>query len=609
MQDKLKKQEELLKTEKEKYQKDLKDKENKLNIKEEEIKKLKSKSNDNIFKTKTFNDANVQSQGIKSNSASLEGQESVISNILSEYLFRLNNSQYYISVFDLLNKTLIHYEKLRYFNNLDSKWQEPLDSLYNFYLCLKSYLHINQENTKLNDFLFQKSFKFSEMGKDDIEIIKIINSIKLGPNINILVLYHKKKEIFLKKVGETFDILKQKILTEKTKKDFKKKTISMIDINERQKINEPKLELDINFDEIINQDYMFAKYLSYNSFSKLNELSIHISNVPLFLLYTLLVNCPDLIDLKIYFITDKSRQTNNKNIDNLNDICPMIINYLKNLESFALIDFPIKTNKLKDLVEILKNSKIKKLSLQNCFQKKDNISPLIPYHTSQTNTLTAIDLSNHNYNILSSLGNTLLNYDVNKKLTSINFSNCKLTDEDINYISNYIVASPSLLFCDISKNILSTKSCSQFGYCIPKSTSLETLKMCECGISPESLLFLFNAKGSKCLKNLYLNGNDFGDIGLVSVSAFIKSSPLLECIEVKKCKGTDMGFITLVNSIRILPNSKLNSVNYQENNITQIALGILKGSNEIFKNKGIVFKLNKIDGETENAGIDCAVFS
>ena len=133
--------------------------------------------------------------------------------------------------------------------------------------------------------------------------------------------------------------------------------------------------------------------------------------------------------------------------------------------------------------------------------------------------------------------------------------------------------------------------------------------MCECGISPESLLFLFNAKGSKCLKNLYLNGNDFGDIGLVSVSAFIKSSPLLECIEVKKCKGTDMGFITLVNSIRILPNSKLNSVNYQENNITQIALGILKGSNEIFKNKGIVFKLNKIEGETESAGIDCAVFA
>ena len=69
-----------------------------------------------------------------------------------------------------------------------------------------------------------------------------------------------------------------------------------------------------------------------------------------------------------------------------------------------------------------------------------------------------------------------------------------------------------------------------------------------------------------------------------------------------------MGFITLVNSIRIITNSKLKMVNYQENNITQIALGILKGSNEIFKSKGIVFILNKIEGEN-NASIDCAVFS
>ena len=69
-----------------------------------------------------------------------------------------------------------------------------------------------------------------------------------------------------------------------------------------------------------------------------------------------------------------------------------------------------------------------------------------------------------------------------------------------------------------------------------------------------------------------------------------------------------MGFITLVNSIRILPLTKLRSVNYQENNITQTSLGILKGVNLIFKNKGIVFKINKIEGESY-VGIDCAVFS
>jgi hypothetical protein len=284
----------------------------------------------------------------------------------------------------------------------------------------------------------------------------------------------------------------------------------------------------------------------------------------------------------------------------------MIVNYLKKLESFSLVDLPLKNSTIKKISELLKISNIKKLSFVNCFQKKEDISPLIPYFSS--NIITSIDLSNHNFNILSSLKNSILNYDLNKKLTSINFSNCKLTDEDIISISNYIVASPSLLFCDISKNILSTKACSQFGYCISKTTSLETLKMSECSINPESLLFLFNGKGSKSLKYVNLNENDFGDIGLVSVSAFIKNAPNLEKIEVKKCKGTDMGIVTLVNSIKIINNSKLKCINYQGNNITQIALAVLKNSNELFKKKGIFFVLNRIEGETEN-NIDCIKFS
>ena len=93
---------------------------------------------------------------------------------------------------------------------------------------------------------------------------------------------------------------------------------------------------------------------------------------------------------------------------NLNEINSMIIYYLNNLESFSLVDFPIKNNKLKDLVESLKISKIKKLSLINCFQKKDNLIPLIQYITSQNTSVIEIDLSNHTFGILSSLDNTLL---------------------------------------------------------------------------------------------------------------------------------------------------------------------------------------------------------
>ena len=76
--------------------------------------------------------------------------------------------------------------------------------------------------------------------------------------------------------------------------------------------------------------------------------------------------------------------------------------------------------------------------------------------------------------------------------------------------------------CNIGKNPLTALSCSTFAYCLQKTKSLEELFMNECNINGESLLFLFNAKGSKCLKNIHLNGNNFGDIGLVSLSAFIK---------------------------------------------------------------------------------------
>ena len=69
-----------------------------------------------------------------------------------------------------------------------------------------------------------------------------------------------------------------------------------------------------------------------------------------------------------------------------------------------------------------------------------------------------------------------------------------------------------------------------------------------------------------------------------------------------------MGFTTLINTIKILQNIKLKSINYQGNNITPISLGILRGSNEILKSKGIIFILNKIEGE-DISNINCAKFA
>ena len=176
-----------------------------------------------------------------------------------------------------------------------------------------------------------------------------------------------------------------------------------------------------------------------------------------------------------------------------------------------MINVSLSSNKLSLFVESLKNSKIKKLTLRNCFQKKEDINLIIPYFSQ--NILSEIDLSNHNFHIPSILNNTLLNYNLNNKLTSIIFNDCQLNEDDIKSITNYIVSSTSLLVCDIGKNILSPKSCSTFGYCILKTTSLETLRINECGINGESLLFIFNGKGSKPLKHVNINGNEFGDIG------------------------------------------------------------------------------------------------
>ena len=77
---------------------------------------------------------------------------------------------------------------------------------------VKSYFSIAQEKATLNDFLNQKSFKMAQIEKEDIEIIKKINSIKLDKNVSILDLYLKKKELFFKSKEFTFNLLKEKML-------------------------------------------------------------------------------------------------------------------------------------------------------------------------------------------------------------------------------------------------------------------------------------------------------------------------------------------------------------------------------------------------------------
>ena len=601
--EKLKKEKEELNNEREKYNalnQELIKKKKEETQKKSEIEKL-MKVNE-IQKDKTESEEKLETKTYISS----EEQEKIISDLLCELLLKLNNLQYFISLFDLLDKSLKQYDELKYIINLNSTSHESMnDILYNFYEYLYSYFSVQQGSATLNDFLLQKTFRLTDITKEDVEIIKKINSIKFSSNISILHLYRKKRELFFKSIELTFNVLKDKMLGEKQKST--NNNIVSLNQNEFLKIIKPPLELEINFDEILKIDYTLVKYQVNNIFGKLRELTIHISDMPIFLIYSLIVNCHNLNNIKLIFLKDESEEKNKKNIEKLNDICPIILNYLKKLNSFSLINLPLISSKLSKFEESLKISKIKKLALSNCFQKKEDVTSIIPFLSQ--NTLSEIDLSSHNFNIPSSLSNTFLNYNLNKQLVSMNFNNCKLNDDDIKSITNYIVSSTSLLVCDIGKNILSPKSCSTFGYCILKTTSLETLRINECGINGESLLFIFNGKGSKPLKNVNLNGNEFGDIGLVSISAFMKNSPLLESIELEKCGGTDMGFISLANMIQGNTNSKIKYVNFHKNNVTQASLGILKKFNDVFTNRKVVFALDKMEGQGDNNEIDCAIFT
>ena len=600
------------------YIKDFKEKEELLKKEKEELRINQEKiREENIRKKENEKDEKNDNDNSKEKPKIFEGQEKIIIDLLCEFLLILNNSQYFISVFDLLNKSCKQFEELKFFYKLNSSRHESMNEiLFNFFDSINSYFSIAKNKATLNDFLQQKSFKISKLEKDDIDIIKIINSIKIGKNMKILDIYLKKKEHFFKSKEFTFNLLKEKILNSQ-ENDYSIKNYGKKEKNEEKRdiflnITAPPLELEVNFDKLFKQDYALVKYQVDNVFSKLKELTLQVSKFPIFLLYSLTVNCQNLLKLKIEYIKNKeSSEINKKNIEIMSEICPKLIVYLKEMISFSLINLPLQTINLPDISAALKNSKIQKLSLINCFKTKDDLIQLIPYF-SLPNSLKEIDLSNNNLSIPTVLGTTLINYNINKNLTSINFSNCGLNEADIKYITNYIVESNSLLVCDIGKNILSPLSCSTFGYCILKTNSLETLKLNQCGINGESLLFLFNGKGSKPLKNINLNGNEFGDIGLVSLCAFMKASPSLESIELEKCGGTDMGFKSLVNTIQKNNKNKMKYVNFQKNIITDISLDILKNFNDYFKKKKVVFAIDKKYNDEDNykyEDIDCVIFN
>ena len=579
-----------------KYVKEVQEKEEEKRKKEiqlrlEKEKELKEKVND-INKIKKENESKDMDQ---------EEKDKFLTDILCEFLLKLNNSQYFLSVFELLDNCLKHYDELKFFKKMDSLYGCPLNNtLYNFFGSFSSYISISSENISLSDFLSQKFFKYSEINKNDIELIKRISSIKISKDINILDLYRKKKEIFFKSVNLTFDLLKNKIIND----EYNKK---MNLLNDKpfflQTTKTPK-DLTINFNEInIYKFGPLVDYQIYNILPKLDKLKIITSDAYLSILYSLVLNCKNLISLEI-ILTSDFFNSSNSSLDIFNDTLPVLFLYLKNLTEFSFENIFFSNKKIPEIVSALKNTSIKKLSLINCFKSKEDLSLFNDFFFTPNN-ITEINLSRHDFNIPTLLSTSLLNYSKSKNLISINFSSCNLNQEDIEHITNYILESPIITYCNISKNNLPQIACSTFAYCLQKTKSLEVLIMNDCNINGESLLFLFNQKGSQTLKHINISGNNIGDIGLVSIGAFIKNSKNLEILEIKNCGGSDMGFNSIVNTIHRNDNNKIKEIHYEKNEISLATYEMLKKLNQIFKAKKVVFYLDKIEGQTN---IDCVKF-
>ena len=140
-------------------------------------------------------------------------QENTIIDLLCEFLLKLNNLQYYMSLFDLIEESLKRFDELKYVYLMNLSSHESMnDILFDFFELFKSYISVSQKSATLNDFLLQNNFRLTKLSKDEKEIIKKINSLKFSQDTNtILEVYKKKRDLFFKSKEFTFNVLKEKM--------------------------------------------------------------------------------------------------------------------------------------------------------------------------------------------------------------------------------------------------------------------------------------------------------------------------------------------------------------------------------------------------------------
>jgi len=526
-------------------------------------------------------------------------QIKLLTEIICDFIFKMLNSQYYLSIFDLINECCSKYDLLDFYSQLNPFDNNSIDDyLFQFFNNMQSYFSLKGNNADLNDFLNQKNFKFG-IEKTNVELLKRIAKLNVGTEKNLLEIYKERKVSFFKSLNISFDLFKKKYLKESNK-------ITSIIQNDRPDFlrseQKGKKDLIINMNEInMFKFYPLLKYQIKSMIPNLENLSIITSSPYIFIIYDISILCPNLKSLSINYISDERLSDSNVNISILCDTFPILFNTLKSLESLTLKNIPIQSQNLIDFKNSILNTNISTLCLNNISISKQKFEILYPYFKGNLK-LKELDLSNHNCNLPVLLNMSIFSGDNN--ITSLILSQNNLDENDIKILSQIILNNPKLKSLNISKNKLTQLSCSTIGFALNKTKTLEVINMSDCDINGETLVFLFTSKGSNSFKKIILDYNNLGDIGLMMLSHFIKNSNNLETISLKKVNGSDMGLSPII-SISLISKSPLKLINIEENIIQENIINNIITNNEKYNQKGIVFNISSSYFNKNNKKYNC----
>ncbi|XP_051741040.1 ribonuclease inhibitor-like isoform X2 [Ctenopharyngodon idella] len=167
----------------------------------------------------------------------------------------------------------------------------------------------------------------------------------------------------------------------------------------------------------------------------------------------------------------------------------------------------------------------------------------------------------------------------NCQLEILRLSRCKVTDEGCGYLASALCSNPShLRELDLSDNYLIKSGLKMLSDLLKDpNCTLNTLKLCSCGVTDEGCGYLASALRSNPshLRDLDLSFNNLGESGLKIISDGLKDpNCTLNTLKLYRCEVTDEGCGYLASALRLNP-SHLRELDLSGNNLGESGLKII----------------------------------